>query len=64
MSNKPKRAGNDMTERFELRVDEEFLAAVNELRRLDEDLPTKAEAIRRAVMFALEEKRRERKGKK
>jgi hypothetical protein len=53
-----------MTSKFMLRVDEEFFAAVHELRKLDEDLPTRAEAIRRAVMTALEVKRRERKAKK
>ena len=39
------------SEKFMLRVDKEFVEALDELRRLDSDLPSKAEAIRRAVIF-------------
>ena len=34
-----------------LRVGKEFVEALDELRRLDSDLPSEAEAIRRAVIF-------------
>lgn len=44
---------------FNMRVDPEFVAAVKELQRLDEDVPTRSEAIRRAVFRELERKRRE-----
>jgi DNA invertase Pin-like site-specific DNA recombinase len=64
MGNKPKHAVKVMKERFMLRVDEEFLAAVQELRRFYEDMPTKAEAIRRAVFAHVEATRKERKGKR
>jgi hypothetical protein len=65
---KRKRAGKAMTatqmrERFDLRVDAEFFAALDEFRRLYEDLPSKSEAMRRALMLALDTKRREHKGK-
>ena len=38
---------------FTMRVDQEFLDAVDELRRLQSPIPTKADAIRAAVMEAL-----------
>ena len=44
---------------FNMRVDDEFVAAVKELQRLNEDVPTKSDAIRRAVMNELDRKRRE-----
>jgi hypothetical protein len=50
-----------MNERLEMRVDVEFIDAVRELRRLYEDLPSKSEAIRRAVLAQLDTMRRERK---
>jgi hypothetical protein len=40
-----------------MRVDDEFIAAVKELQRLDADVPTQSEAIRRAVFESLERKR-------
>lgn len=42
---------------FTMRVDGEFLSAVKELQRLNEDVPTKSDAIRRAVLNELERKR-------
>jgi len=42
---------------FNMRVDDEFIAAVKELQRLDADVPTQSEAIRRAVFESLERKR-------
>jgi hypothetical protein len=67
MSKKPKPTGKDaMNERFMMRVDQEFLDALDELRRLEDEwpaLPSRAEAIRRAVIGRLELKRREHKGK-
>lgn len=42
------------TERLELRVNDEFLAAVDNWRRNQPDLPPRAEAIRRLVFEALE----------
>jgi hypothetical protein len=44
---------------FNMRVDDEFVAAVKELQRLDPDVPNKSDTIRRAVMNELERKRRE-----
>lgn len=44
---------------FNMRVDREFVAAVRELQRLDDDVPTRSEAVRRAVFRELERKRRE-----
>jgi hypothetical protein len=41
------------TERFELRFDLESLASIDEWRRLQPDLPSRAEAIRRLVDSAL-----------
>ncbi len=43
-----------------MRVDDEFIAAVLELQRLSEDVPTKSDAIRRAVLETLDRKRKER----
>ena len=37
------------SERFEMRVDADFLGTVDEWRRRQPDLPTRAEAIRRIV---------------
>jgi hypothetical protein len=42
------------TTAFTMRADQEFLDAVEELRRLQTPIPTKADAIRAAVMEALE----------
>jgi hypothetical protein len=41
------------TTAFTMRVDQEFLDAVEELRGLQRPIPTKADAIREAVMEAL-----------
>jgi metal-responsive CopG/Arc/MetJ family transcriptional regulator len=43
----------DSTERFEMRVSKEFLAAIDGWRRHQADLPSRAEAIRRLVEQAL-----------
>ena len=45
------------TTAFTMRVDQEFLDAVEELRRLQSPIPTKADAIRAAVMEALKRAR-------
>jgi hypothetical protein len=47
---------------FAMRVDQEFLDAVEELRRLQTPIPTKSDVIREAVMDAL--KRAKAKGKR
>jgi len=41
------------SERFELRVSEDFLRAIDDWRRKQPDLPSRAEAIRRLVDQAL-----------
>ena len=64
MGRKPKHTGKPMTERFMMRVDQEFLDLLNELRTFYPGVPGKAEAIRKAVITALEVEKRERKGKK
>jgi hypothetical protein len=43
----------EKTERFEMRVEASFLAAIDEWRRHQPDLPPRAEAIRRLVDQAL-----------
>jgi metal-responsive CopG/Arc/MetJ family transcriptional regulator len=43
----------EKTERFEMRVPGSFLAAIDAWRRTQEDLPSRAEAIRRLVEQAL-----------
>ena len=43
------------TTAFTMRVDQEFLDAVEELRRSQSPIPTKADAIRAAVMAALKQ---------
>jgi hypothetical protein len=63
MSTRSKQTRKAVPEKFMMRIDEEFLTALNELRTLYDDVPPKAEAIRRAVMTALEVERRERKSK-
>jgi hypothetical protein len=50
------------TTAFTMRADQEFLDAVEELRRLQSPIPTKADVIRAAVMDAL--KRAKAKGSK
>jgi hypothetical protein len=45
---------------FTMRVDQEFIDAVEELRRLQSPIPTKADAIRAAVMEALKRARAKR----
>ncbi|MEI6558506.1 MAG: hypothetical protein WCO00_08860 [Rhodospirillaceae bacterium] len=42
------------TERFDMRVSEEFLSIVDEWRRIQQDIPPRAEAIRRLVMQGLD----------
>ena len=41
------------SQRFELRVSEDFLRAIDDWRRQQPDLPSRAEAIRRLVEKAL-----------
>lgn len=43
----------EKTERFEMRVEATFLAAIDDWRRKQPDLPSRAEAIRRLVEQAL-----------
>jgi hypothetical protein len=48
---------------FTMRVDEEFLDALEQLRKLESPIPTKSDAIRAAVMEVLAaRKARKRKG--
>jgi hypothetical protein len=65
MKDKAKQTGKSkaMTSKFMMWVDEEFMAAVNELRRSYDDPPTKSETIRRAVFAQLEATRKS-KGKR
>jgi hypothetical protein len=49
---------------FQMRVSEEFLAKIDEWRRVQPDLPGRAEAIRRLVEIAIElERKGQKKGK-
>ena len=47
---------DEKTERFEMRVPESFLKAVDEWRRKHPDLPSRSEAIRRLVEIGLKKK--------
>jgi uncharacterized protein len=47
---------DEKTERFEMRVPEGFLRKIDEWRRKQEDLPPRAEAIRRLVELGLKAK--------
>ena len=47
---------NDKTERFEMRVPASFLKMVDEWRRKQPELPSRAEAIRRLVELGLKAK--------
>jgi hypothetical protein len=47
------KAMDDKTERFEMRVPVAFLKAIDDWRRKEDDLPSRAEAIRRLVEQAL-----------
>ena len=51
----------EKTERFEMRVGSSFLAAIDDWRRKQPDLPSRAEAIRRLVEQALKPDPRPRK---
>jgi hypothetical protein len=46
----------EKTERFEMRVTASFLKAIDEWRRRQDDLPTRAEAIRRLVALGIKVK--------
>ena len=43
------------TERMELRVDDEFLARLDDWRRKQADIPSRASAIRQLVTIALQQ---------
>jgi hypothetical protein len=47
---------DEKTERFEMRVPESFLRVVDDWRRKQPDLPSRAEAIRRLVELGLKAK--------
>ncbi len=47
-----KKESDEQTERFQMRVSKAFLRVLDEWRRTQEDLPSRAEAIRRAVEMA------------
>jgi Arc/MetJ family transcription regulator len=64
MKDKAKQPGKAMLTKFMLRIDDQFLADVQELRRYYEDMPTKSEAIRRAVRAHVEAIRKGKGGKK
>ncbi len=49
----PKKIQEEQTERLQMRVSKSFLQTLDELRRIQPDLPPRAEAIRRAVELAL-----------
>jgi hypothetical protein len=42
----------EMTQRFELRISPSLLSVVDDWRRKQQDLPTRAEAVRRMVLLA------------
>jgi Ribbon-helix-helix protein, copG family len=42
---------SDKNERITVRVDSEWLETIDDLRRLEKDVPTRAEYLRRAVMY-------------
>jgi hypothetical protein len=46
----------EQTERFEMRVTKAFLKSIDDWRRREEDLPTRAEAIRRLVEVGIKAK--------
>jgi uncharacterized protein len=46
------------TERFEMRLDIETIESIDEWRRKEPDLPSRAEAIRRLVQLGLQAKRK------
>jgi hypothetical protein len=48
---------DEKTERFEMRVPASFLKMVDEWRRKQDDLPPRAEAIRRLVEIGLKAKK-------
>jgi metal-responsive CopG/Arc/MetJ family transcriptional regulator len=43
------------TQRFDMRVSDEFLKRVDDWRRVQTDLPSRAEAVRRLVLQALDQ---------
>lgn len=45
----------EKTERLSVRVDPEFMEALDELRRKEKDLPTRGEFVRRFVMRAYQQ---------
>jgi len=51
---------NEKTERFEMRVSSSFLKGIDEWRRKQKDLPSRAESIRRLVQQALDRHKKRR----
>jgi hypothetical protein len=49
---------DEKTERFEMRVPASFLKTIDDWRRKQAELPSRAEAIRRLVELGLEVKRK------
>ena len=49
---------SQMTRTFQMRVEDDFLKAIDDWRRGQEDLPSRSEAIRRLVAIALESERK------
>ena len=47
--------GREHTKVFQMRASEEFLARIDDWRRVQPDIPSRAEAIRRLVELALSE---------
>lgn len=45
---------------FQMRADDDFLSLIDEWRRMEPDLPSRAEAIRRLVTFAIAQKGKKR----
>jgi len=48
----------EKTQRFEMRIPPEFFKAIDSWRRKQEDLPSRAEAIRRLVEIGLKAERK------
>jgi hypothetical protein len=48
------------SERFEMRIEAEMLAKIDEWRRRQEDLPSRAEAVRRLIELGMKARSRQR----
>jgi hypothetical protein len=64
MSKKVEETSQEQSERFQMRASKEFMRTLDEWRRLQPDLPGRAEAIRRLTALALEAEAAKKKGKR